>query len=86
MEGWLSYGSFFLVFAFTYAIVVLGHNGYPARNEHLFAATLGADLHYFWMPPDEWDPSGPVKKERLTTFSVDLSVYGEQLGAVLDGV
>ncbi len=68
------------------AIVVLGHNGYPARNEHLFAATLGADLHYFWMPPDEWDPSGPVKKERLTTFSVDLSVYGEQLGAVLDGV
>jgi len=26
MEGWLSYGSFFLVFALTYAIVVLGLN------------------------------------------------------------
>ncbi len=68
------------------AIVVVGHNGYPYRNEHLFAATLGADLHYFWMPADEWDPSGPVRKEKLVSFSVDLSAYGEQLGAVLDGV
>jgi capsular polysaccharide biosynthesis protein len=68
------------------AIVVLGQNIYPARNEHLFAATLGADLHYFWMPPDEWDPNGPVRKEKSVSYSVDLSVYGEQLAAVLDGV
>ena len=26
IEGWLSYGSFFLVFASTYAIIVLGLN------------------------------------------------------------
>jgi capsular polysaccharide biosynthesis protein len=68
------------------AIVVLGHNTYTARNEHLFAATLGADLHYFWMPADEWDPTGPFKKQTQVSFSVDLSVYGEQLGAVLDSV
>jgi len=68
------------------AIVVLGQNIYPARNEHLFAATLGADLHYFWMPPDERDPNGPVRKNNSVSFGVDISVYGEQLGAVLDGV
>ena len=68
------------------AIVVLGHNIYPARNEQLFATILGADLHYFWMPADEWDLSGPVKKEKLVSFTVDLSVYGKQLGAVLEGV
>ncbi len=67
------------------AIVVLGLSTYNARNEHLFAAILGADLHYFWMPADEWDPSR-VRKQSLVSFSLDLSVYGEQLGAVLDGV
>jgi capsular polysaccharide biosynthesis protein len=67
------------------AIVVLGHNNYAARNEQLFAAILGADLHYFWMPGDLWDPTR-VKKQVQVSFSVDLSVYGKQLAAVLDEV
>jgi capsular polysaccharide biosynthesis protein len=67
------------------AIVVLGTNTYTARNEHLFAATLGADLHYFWMPALDWDPSS-ARRPAEVSFNVDLSVYGEQLGAVLDGV
>ena len=37
-------------------------------------------------PADEWDPNGPLRKPDHVSFSVDLSVYGEQLGAVLDGV
>jgi capsular polysaccharide biosynthesis protein len=67
------------------AIVVLGNNNYAARNEQLFAAILGADLHYFWMPSDSWDPS-KVRKPEQVSFSVDLSAYGEQLRAVLDDV
>jgi capsular polysaccharide biosynthesis protein len=32
--------------------VILSHEAYTARNEHLFTSLLGGDIHYFWSPPD----------------------------------
>lgn len=34
------------------AAIVLSHEAYTARNEHLFTSLLGGDVHYFWSPPD----------------------------------
>jgi capsular polysaccharide biosynthesis protein len=34
-------------------MIVLSHEAYTARNEHLFAAVIGCDSHYFWSQPDE---------------------------------
>ena len=34
------------------ALVMLSHEAYTARNEHLYATLLGVDSHYFWSPTD----------------------------------
>jgi capsular polysaccharide biosynthesis protein len=39
------------------AMIVLSQERYTARNELLFAAALGADIHYFWSTPDLGRPS-----------------------------
>ncbi|WP_426247681.1 glycosyltransferase family 61 protein [Nocardioides sp. LHG3406-4] len=39
-------------------VVVLNHEAYEARNEHMMAALLGADVHYFWSAPDVARPVG----------------------------
>ena len=33
-------------------VILLSHEAYTARNEHLFTTLIGADVHYFWSPPD----------------------------------
>lgn len=38
-------------------LVVLNHESYTARNEHLFAAVLGCTEHYFWSPSDISHPA-----------------------------
>ncbi len=35
------------------AVIVLSHNAYVHRNEHLFARLQGAELHHFWSAHDE---------------------------------
>jgi hypothetical protein len=37
--------------------VVLNHESYTARNEHLYAAVLGCTEHYFWSPADIAHPT-----------------------------
>ncbi|WP_375491735.1 DUF563 domain-containing protein [uncultured Jatrophihabitans sp.] len=39
-------------------MIVLNHEAYTARNEHLFASVLGVDTHYFWSTPDVEHPTG----------------------------
>lgn len=39
-------------------LIVLNHEAYTAQNEHLFAAVLGFDAHYFWSRPDVEHPLG----------------------------
>jgi capsular polysaccharide biosynthesis protein len=38
-------------------LVVLNHESYTARNEHLYAAVLGCTEHYFWSPADIAHPT-----------------------------
>jgi capsular polysaccharide biosynthesis protein len=33
-------------------LIVLNHEAYTARNEHLYAVVKGCDVHYFWSTPD----------------------------------
>ncbi len=39
-------------------LVVLGHEGYTARYEHLYATVLGCPADYFWSTPDVSHPQG----------------------------
>ncbi len=39
-------------------VIVLNRSAYHARNEHLFAAALGAHLHCFWSSPHLEHPPG----------------------------
>lgn len=36
--------------------IVLSHEAYTARNEHLFTSLLGGKVHYFWSVPDIQHP------------------------------
>lgn len=33
-------------------LILLSHEAYTARNEHLYSSLLGCSVHYFWSPPD----------------------------------
>lgn len=37
-------------------VIVLSHEAYTARNEHLFTSLLGGDVNYFWSVPDIQHP------------------------------
>ena len=66
------------------AVVVLSHHAYAARNEHLFASLLGADLHYFWQESDVAPPERHRSKESdRSSFAVDLDGQGDDLRRVL---
>ena len=39
-------------------VILLNHEAYTARNEHLFTAVLGGVVHYFWSTPDIRHPEG----------------------------
>jgi capsular polysaccharide biosynthesis protein len=34
------------------ALVLLAHEAYTARNEHLYTSLIGCPVHYFWSEPD----------------------------------
>jgi capsular polysaccharide biosynthesis protein len=69
------------------ALVILSHNAYTGRNEHLFASLLGAELHYFWQQADVAPPRvGRSRESDRSSFTVDLAGQGEDLRRVLSGV
>ncbi len=50
---------FNIVFSRSYrTLILLNHEAYTARNEHLFTAVLGGEVHYFWSTPDVAHPPG----------------------------
>lgn len=54
-------------------MIVLNHDSYVARNEHLYAAVLGGTSHYFWSHISETDPGGhfdPVAFQAPWTFDM----------------
>ncbi|NPC98940.1 glycosyltransferase family 61 protein [Nocardioides sp. zg-DK7169] len=64
--------------------VVISHNGYVARNEHLFTSLLGADIHYFWQEPEVEPPEhGRTRQSDRSGFSFDFAGQGADLERVL---
>lgn len=69
------------------AVVVISHNAYVARNEHLFTSVLGGQLHYFWQPSDVEPPKvGRSKASDRSSFAFDFATYGDDLVRVLAGL
>lgn len=69
------------------ALVVLSHNAYTGRSEHLFASVWGADLHYFWQQSDVAAPRvGRSKESDRSSFAVDLAGQGVDLRRVIGAV
>jgi len=67
--------------------IVLNHESYTARNEHLFAALKGGNLHYFWSRADV-DPSarGRSKAAERSAWDFDFARNGEALTKLLAGL
>ncbi|MEO5853037.1 MAG: glycosyltransferase 61 family protein [Nocardioides sp.] len=69
------------------AVVVISHNAYTARNEHLFTSVLGAHMHYFWQSSDVEPPEvGRSKASDRSSFSFDFATHGHDLARVLSGL
>ena len=65
--------------------VVLAHESYTARNEHLFAAALGCDVHYFWSTPDIPHPErGWTEDAFYSDWEFDFARNADELNALLD--
>ena len=55
-------------------LIVLTHEAYTARNEHLYGALLGAEVHYVWSSPQIPHPVGGWTEEAYFsnwTFNFD---------------
>ncbi|MFQ6170472.1 glycosyltransferase family 61 protein [Oryzobacter sp. R7] len=65
-------------------LVVLNHEAYTARNEHLYAAVLGCAEHYFWSTPDIAHPEGGWSEEAYYSgWELDLDRNREALEKLL---
>jgi capsular polysaccharide biosynthesis protein len=68
-------------------VIVLNQWAYRARNEHLFAAAHGADLHCFWSRPDADHPAGGFSYDaHQGPWSFDLATNGPPLRRLLASV
>lgn len=63
--------------------IVLSHEAYTARNEHLFTSLLGGDVHYFWSPPDVPHPENGWSQE---AFDCDWEFDFERNREPLEGL
>lgn len=65
-------------------VIVLSHEAYTARNEHLFGAVLGCDVHYIWSPPDTPHPEGDWTEEAYySSWACDLEATKRALNTIL---
>lgn len=67
-------------------LIVLSHEGYTARYEHLYSLVLGCDTHYFWSTPDVPHPVGGWSEQAYySAWEFDLERNGAELDEVLAG-
>lgn len=65
-------------------VIQLAHEGYFARETHLFTSLLGADTHYFWSVPDFVDPHDKYSKQSFySSWEFDFGRNGADLRALL---
>lgn len=66
------------------AMIVLSHDGYIARNEHLFSAVRGGEAHYFWSRASIPQPDGGYSKEAFhSEWDFDFEANGKELDEVV---
>jgi capsular polysaccharide biosynthesis protein len=66
------------------AMVVLSHEAYFARNEHLYSSLLGGDVHYVWSKPDIEQPDGGRDLEAFqSSWEFDFATNGAELEDLL---
>jgi capsular polysaccharide biosynthesis protein len=66
------------------ATIVLSHDGYIARNEHLFSAVRGGESHYFWSRASIPQPDGGYSKQAFhSEWQFDFDANGKELDEVV---
>ena len=66
------------------SVIVLNQSAYQARNEHLFAAVLGAQLHTFWSSPDrDHPPGGYAYRAHQSPWSFDFDLNAGPLDQLI---
>lgn len=67
--------------------IVLKHESYTHRNEHLFTSLLGGDVHYFWSTPDVAHPPGGFSKRAFqSAWDFDFDRNGAELDRLLNAL
>ena len=67
-----------------HSMIVLSHEAYDSRNEHLYAAVLGLDAHFFSSAPDLPHPEDGWSRESFQSpWSFDFARNGDELGRVI---
>jgi capsular polysaccharide biosynthesis protein len=68
-------------------VILLSHEAYTARNEHLFTSLLGGEVHYFWSPPEIAHPEGGRSREAVrSAWTFDFERNQKDLEAVLESL
>lgn len=88
IAGFGGSGMFNLLYAKNLStLIVLNHEAYDARNEHLLASVLGVDSHYFWSPPDLSQPENGWSYDAFQSgWAFDFDRNGLELERVLKGL
>jgi capsular polysaccharide biosynthesis protein len=69
------------------AVILLNHEAYTARNEHLYLALLGGDVHYFWSTPDVSHPvDGWSREAYYSSWAFDFERNTDALTDVITGL
>jgi capsular polysaccharide biosynthesis protein len=66
------------------SMVILNHEAYTARNEHLFTSVVGADVHYFWSAPDVAHGDTWSQEAFYSSWEFDFERNGAELDRLLD--
>ncbi|WP_168207519.1 glycosyltransferase family 61 protein [Microlunatus elymi] len=85
VAGFGGSGMFNLMFARNLeTMIVLNHEAYTARNEHLYGVVLGADEHWFWSSPDIGHPDGgALYAAHQSSWEFDFDRNGADLERLL---
>lgn len=66
-------------------LIVLNHEAYTARNEHLFSSVIGCQVDYFWSTPDIAHPvNGWSQQAYVSQWEFDFERNGTDLGNLLE--
>lgn len=68
-------------------MIVLNHDSYQHRNEHLYTSVLGGEVHYFWSTADVPQPARGVSLAATESgWEFDFARHGATLTHLLDSL